>query len=69
MASGKLKNATKALLDLKVERARVNVAEKEENLVRASPAMKKLATKKLKIARSKLNETLAERRKSLPIWN
>ena len=35
MASGRTKNATKALLDLKVERARVNVAEKEENLVRA----------------------------------
>ena len=52
VASGRTKAATKALLDLKVERARVNVTEKEENLVRAAPAMKKIATKKLKIARS-----------------
>ena len=65
MASKNTKLSTKALLDLKVERARVYVAENEESLIKAAPAMKKFAEKKLKISKSKLNETIAERKEKL----
>ena len=37
MASKNTKLSTKALLDLKVERARVYVAENEESLIKAAP--------------------------------